>query len=161
MELFGVAGARGCSGEPETCFTRTHRKVPKIARVNLVLWQVGPVTHGEVGCSLLSPPIRKESVYAMDYLGLGRANGDCKSIFLTLFYASLLIHVPHSVTITCHVLQRYCCSWMSANSLQLWPTLEWVTILSSRGYSWPRDGTCVSYIWVSYISCIGRQVLYH
>ena len=73
-----------------------------------------------------------------------RANGDCKSIFLTLFYASLLISLPHSVTITCHVLQRYCCSWMSANSLQSWPTLEWVTILSSRGSSWPRDGTQVS-----------------
>lgn len=72
-----------------------------------------------------------------------RANGDCKYIFLTLFYASLLISVPHSVTITCHVLQRYC-SWMSANSLQSWPTLEWVSILSSRGSCWPRDGTYVS-----------------
>lgn len=42
-----------------------------------------------VRCSLLSPPARKESVYAVDYLGLGeRANGDCKYIFLTLFYAS-------------------------------------------------------------------------
>ena len=31
--------------------------------------------------------------------------------------------------------------------------LEWVTMLSSRGSSWPRDQTCVS--------CIGRQILYH
>ena len=31
--------------------------------------------------------------------------------------------------------------------------LEWITILSSRGYSWPRDQTPVS--------CIGRQILYH
>ena len=34
--------------------------------------------------------------------------------------------------------------------------LEWVAISSSRGSSWPRDQTHVSYI-----SCIGRQVLYH
>ena len=34
--------------------------------------------------------------------------------------------------------------------------LEWVAMPSSRGSSQPRDWTCVSYI-----SCIGRQVLYH
>ena len=34
--------------------------------------------------------------------------------------------------------------------------LEWVAMPSSRGSSWPRDWTHVSYI-----SCIGRQVLYH
>ena len=34
--------------------------------------------------------------------------------------------------------------------------LEWVVILSSRGSSWPRDRLCLSYV-----SCIGRQVLYH
>ena len=34
--------------------------------------------------------------------------------------------------------------------------LEWVAIFFSRRSSWPRDGTCISYI-----SCIGRQVLYH
>ena len=34
--------------------------------------------------------------------------------------------------------------------------LEWVTMLSSRGSSRPRDRTCVSYI-----SCIGRWVLYY
>ena len=31
--------------------------------------------------------------------------------------------------------------------------LEWVSISSSRGSSWPRDQTCVS--------CISRQILYH
>ena len=35
-------------------------------------------------------------------------------------------------------------------------TLEWVAMPSSKGSSWPRHGTCVSYV-----SCIGRQVLYH
>ena len=34
--------------------------------------------------------------------------------------------------------------------------LEWVVISYSRGSSWPRDWT-----WVSCISCISRQVLYH
>ena len=34
--------------------------------------------------------------------------------------------------------------------------LQWVAMSSSRGSSPPRDRT-----WVSYVSCIGRQVLYH
>ena len=34
--------------------------------------------------------------------------------------------------------------------------LEWVAIPSSRGSSQARDGTCISYV-----SCIGRRVLYH
>ena len=34
--------------------------------------------------------------------------------------------------------------------------LEWVAILFSRGSSWPRNQTCVSYG-----SCIGRRILYH
>ena len=34
--------------------------------------------------------------------------------------------------------------------------LEWVTMPSSRGSSWLRDRTCISYV-----SCIGKWVLYH
>ena len=34
--------------------------------------------------------------------------------------------------------------------------LEWVAISFSGGSSWPRDGTHISYV-----SCLGRQVLYH
>ena len=34
--------------------------------------------------------------------------------------------------------------------------LEWVAISSSRGSFRPRDRT-----WISYVSCIGRQVPYH
>ena len=34
--------------------------------------------------------------------------------------------------------------------------LEWISMPSSRGSSQPRDWTCVSYVF-----CIGRQVLYH
>ena len=70
------------------------------------------------------------------------------------------------------------CAFMHAKSLQSYPTLcdsvdcslpgssvhrilqarilEWITMPSSRGSSRPKDGTHMSYI-----SCIGRQVLYH
>ena len=34
--------------------------------------------------------------------------------------------------------------------------LEWVAISFSKGSSWPRDQTCVSYI-----SCISKKILYH
>ena len=34
--------------------------------------------------------------------------------------------------------------------------LEWVAISYSRGYSWPRDQTCVPCV-----SCIGRRICYH
>ena len=34
--------------------------------------------------------------------------------------------------------------------------LEWVAMPSSRGPSWPRDWN-----WVFYVSCIGRQIIYH
>ena len=34
--------------------------------------------------------------------------------------------------------------------------LEWIATPSSRGPSRPKDRTCISYV-----SCIGRQVLYH
>ena len=34
--------------------------------------------------------------------------------------------------------------------------LEWVAMPCSRGSSWPRDWT-----FISYVSCIGRRVLYH
>ena len=33
---------------------------------------------------------------------------------------------------------------------------EWVVISSSRGSSWPSNQTCMSYIF-----CIGKQILYH
>ena len=44
----------------------------------------------------------------------------------------------------------------SAHGLLQARIVEWVTMTSSRGSSHPRDGTRVSYV-----SCSGRQVLYH
>ena len=41
----------------------------------------------------------------------------------------------------------------SVNGILQARVLEWVTISSSRGSSWPSDWTLVSYV-----SCIGRQV---
>ena len=35
-------------------------------------------------------------------------------------------------------------------------TLEWIATSFSRGSSWPRDSP-----WVSYVSCVGRWILYH
>ena len=43
------------------------------------------------------------------------------------------------------------CSWNSPERI-----LKWVAISFSRGSSQPRYWTCVSYI-----SCLGRQILYH
>ena len=37
--------------------------------------------------------------------------------------------------------------------------LEWGAVFYSRGFSWPRDQTCVPC--TSCVSCIGRQILYH
>ena len=75
-------------------------------------------------------------------------------------------------------LLKYVCAAAAAKSLQLCPSLcdpmdcsspgssvhgilqarilEWVAMPFSRGSSWPRDSTCDSYV-----SCIGRWVLYH
>ena len=47
----------------------------------------------------------------------------------------------------------------SVHGIFLAKILEWVAIFYSRGFSWPRDWTCVSCI--SCVSWIGRQILYH
>ena len=72
------------------------------------------------------------------------------------------------VLVCCAVLTGFSCVWLFAN---LWTAahqaplsmgvlqariLEWVAMPSSRGSSWPRDGTHISYV-----SCTGRWVLYH
>ena len=74
---------------------------------------------------------------------------------------SLSISVPVKVLVAQLCLN--CCNPMdcsppgsSAHGILQARILEWVTIPSCRGSSRPRDQT-----WVSYISCIGRQVLYH
>ena len=61
-----------------------------------------------------------------------------------------------------------CRFWLFVTPWTIWPAmllcpwiswariLKWVAISYSRGSSWPRDQTCISYV-----SCIGRQILYH
>ena len=44
----------------------------------------------------------------------------------------------------------------SVHGILLASILDWVAMTSSRSSSWPRDRTRVSYV-----SCIGRRVLYH
>ena len=44
----------------------------------------------------------------------------------------------------------------SARGIHQARILEWVAISSSRGPSWPRDRTSISWVF-----CIGRQILYH
>ena len=72
--------------------------------------------------------------------------------------------VPH-VCVCAKLLQSYptLCDAVDCNSpgssvhgiLQA-RILEWGAVAFSRGSSWPRDQTCISYV-----SCIGSQVLYH
>ena len=55
----------------------------------------------------------------------------------------------------CHAMDCSPPGFSVRGSLQV-RLLEWVAISSSRGSSQPRDRTCISYV-----SCIGGQVLYH
>ena len=67
-----------------------------------------------------------------------------------------------------HMCWYTCCVWLSVTPMEYSPLgssvhgilqariVKWPAISVSRGSSWPRDRTSVSYI-----SCIGRQVLYH
>ena len=55
-----------------------------------------------------------------------------------------------------HLLRLLNCRRISVHGILQARILEWVAMPSSRGSSWPRDWTHVSYI-----SCTGRCVLYH
>ena len=79
-----------------------------------------------------------------------------KSLGFSMYviYACMLSHFSH--------VQLFAILWtvalqasLSMGILQA-RILEWVAMPFSRGSSQHRDGTCVSYV-----SCIGRRVLYH
>ena len=88
------------------------------------------------------------------------------------FWVSFLFKVSNSVTIHSPVcVCVYMCAqscltlcdsmdcslpWSTVHGVLQARILEWVALPFSRGTSWPRDWTCVSYV-----SCIGRWVLYH
>ena len=72
---------------------------------------------------------------------------------------------PSSLIYTCVCVQSLSCVRLfvtsslpssSVHGILQTRLLEWVAISSSRGSSQPRNGTCVSWV-----SCIGRQILYH
>ena len=95
---------------------------------------------------------------------------------MCLFYLACRLEMELLCAIPFLTMRAECC--MHAKSLQWCPTLcdpmdcslsgfsvhgilqaripEWNALPSSRGSSQPRDQT-----WVSYVSCIGRRVLYH
>ena len=52
-----------------------------------------------------------------------------------------------------------CCSPWGHKESNSTEQLNWLTMPSFRGSSWPRDRACISNS--SDISCIGKQVLYH
>ena len=58
--------------------------------------------------------------------------------------------------IFCKPMQPYSPPGSSARGILQTRTLEWVAVSSSRGAFRARDGTGISYV-----SCIGRWVLYH
>ena len=66
-----------------------------------------------------------------------------------LVHAKSLGHIRLFVTLWA-VADRLLCPWDSSGKI-----LEWVAISFSRGSSWPRNQTHISYV-----SCIGRLILY-
>ena len=91
--------------------------------------------------------------------------------WLFLFYLcsklSLCQGSAWTVKVRVYVLSHFSCVWLcdpmdcslpgySAHGILQARILEWVDISFSRGSSWLRDQICISYV-----SCIGRQVLDH
>ena len=72
---------------------------------------------------------------------------------LSLVCACLLSHFSH---VWLFVLQSCLTLCSSVQGILQARTLEWIAMLSSKESSPPRDWTCISYV-----SCIGRQGLYH
>ena len=82
-------------------------------------------------------------------------------IFLKIFFSIVVYHRIFNIVYTCAKLLQLCptlcnpmeCSLPDSSILGIFQAriLEWVAIFYCRGSSWPRDGTCVSYV-----SCIGR-----
>ena len=79
-----------------------------------------------------------------------RQNNESQVILTSSWHPTMLC--PRMLS---HLISVWLCvtPWTVACQARI---LEWVTIYSSRGSSIPRDRTHISYV-----SCIGRQVLYH
>ena len=82
----------------------------------------------------------------------------------------LILRKPSNLYLVCVcILNSFSCVWLfvtlwtlssppgsSVHGIFQARILEWVAMASSRGSSWPRDRTLISYV-----SCVGRQILYH
>ena len=77
------------------------------------------------------------------------------SVFISFFFHSARCSTAKSCPTVCSPL--HCSpSGSSVRGISQARILEWVAISSFRGSFQPRDGTRISYI-----SCIGRELLYH
>ena len=97
------------------------------------------------------------SVYSLPWVGAFLLQGlgihFLPTYFLKLTMPCMLSHfrrVRLSVTLDCSL------PGSSVHGILQARVLEWVAIFYPRGFPWPRDWTHVSYV-----SCIGKQVLYH
>ena len=87
------------------------------------------------------------------YSHCGKQYGDSSKSWKWNYYVCVVIHVSHVWPFaTLWIIA--CQGPLSMGILQAW-ILEWVSTPSSRASSPPRDQTRVSYIY-----CIGRQILY-
>ena len=96
--------------------------------------------------------------------------------FLAILYKIVILYPSYTALVFLHSNYHFLCAhakllqscWTHCNPIVCSPLgssvygilqariLEWVAMVSSRGSSQPRDES-----YVSYISCIGRWVLYH
>ena len=77
-----------------------------------------------------------------------------QDLCIPLLCECVLSHFSH--VRLCATLQTVACQSPLSMGIFLARILKWVATSSPRGSSQPKDRTCLSYI-----SCIGRQVLYH
>ena len=126
---------------------------------NKQFWEISESLHWKMHnfCLLAFPSIVepvKCSVFTLYVLALGSA-----------LVEHLAINMIPSLKIWCAKSLQSCLTltlWTAAPQASLSMgflqarILEWVAVPSSRGSSWPRDQTCVSFVF-----CIGRWVLYH
>ena len=88
----------------------------------------------------------------------------CYNLCLSHWVEGISLDIQHSwMVCCCYLVTKSCltlwvpmdCSLPAFSVLEISQAriLEWVAVLFSRGSSWPRDQTHISYI--------GRQILYH
>ena len=77
---------------------------------------------------------------------------------MAIKYLYIYIYIYVSIYLSVHACNPMDCSLpgSSVHGILKERILEWVLVVSSRESSWCKDGNCLPYV-----SCIGRQFLYH